>query len=276
MKNFSDVSAYCQNVKMVADQLENVHAPVSNERLVLTLIRGLPKSFDGVAAILQQTDPLPSFHKARSMLVLEESRLAHQAASESIAAGTALLTAGSEPDTYLDEAHSSHDASRTHHRQNRGSNNRGGRNRGGGGRGRGRHNNNHSQHRGGTNGGNQQQQGYRNQQWQPWGPWAPGPQYPNPWAQQQPQWPIPPCPYPTSWPRSSGPRQQGILGPRPQQQAFSSQAPSTVNYAPTDIDAALHTLSLTPPDDGWYMNTGATSHMTSHQGPFDGDNSYAM
>lgn len=28
----------------------------------------------------------------------------------------------------------------------------------------------------------------------------------------------------------------------------------------------MHTLSLTPPDDNWYMDTGATSHMTANEG----------
>ncbi|XP_059306161.1 uncharacterized protein LOC132057540 [Lycium ferocissimum] len=38
-------------------------------------------------------------------------------------------------------------------------------------------------------------------------------------------------------------------------------------YAPTAIDQAMHTMSLNPPDDkNWYMDTGATSHMTNSQG----------
>ena len=32
---------------------------------------------------------------------------------------------------------------------------------------------------------------------------------------------------------------------------------------PTDITVAMHTLTLTPPDANWYMDTGATSHMRS-------------
>ncbi|XP_048494626.1 uncharacterized protein LOC125494834 [Beta vulgaris subsp. vulgaris] len=93
-----------------------------------------------------------------------------------------------------------------------------------------------------------------------WGPWA----YP-PWA-------FPPCPYPNQgWARPSwAPRHQqvqqgaGLLGsgPRQQQQAYAADAPSV----PTDIEAAMHTLGLTPPDPNWYMDTGATSHMTSSHG----------
>jgi len=35
---------------------------------------------------------------------------------------------------------------------------------------------------------------------------------------------------------------------------------------PTNIQAAMHTLSMAPPDEQWYMDTGATSHMTANRG----------
>ncbi|GAU13780.1 hypothetical protein TSUD_82890 [Trifolium subterraneum] len=84
-------------------------------------------------------------------------------------------------------------------------------------------------------------------QWAPWQQWAP--------------WNIPPCPYPAyNWSRpNNGVPQGGILGPRPQA-ALNVNAPS-----PTDIENAIHTLSLAQPDPSWYMDTGATSHMTSSQ-----------
>ncbi|MCI02520.1 copia protein [Trifolium medium] len=34
-------------------------------------------------------------------------------------------------------------------------------------------------------------------------------------------------------------------------------------YASTAIQAVMHTLSMAPPDDQWYIDTGATSHMTA-------------
>lgn len=59
-------------------------------------------------------------------------------------------------------------------------------------------------------------------------------------------------------------QQQGVLGARPHQ-SFNVSAPSS--YAPTDIEQAMHTLSVQPPDDqNWYMDTAATSHMTANQG----------
>ncbi|KAL5721940.1 hypothetical protein ACHQM5_005521 [Ranunculus cassubicifolius] len=82
-------------------------------------------------------------------------------------------------------------------------------------------------------------------------------------------WAIPPCPYPSvPWtrPNTQQPRQPGILGPRPQQAYQAATPPS-----PTDIEAAMYTLGLNPPDANWYMDTGATSHMTSAKGFSDGD-----
>ena len=38
-----------------------------------------------------------------------------------------------------------------------------------------------------------------------------------------------------------------------------------MNYIPTDIDHAMNTLSLSTPDEQFYMDTGATSHMTRSQ-----------
>ncbi|XP_060968747.1 uncharacterized protein LOC133036244 [Cannabis sativa] len=102
------------------------------------------------------------------------------------------------------------------------------------------------------------------QQWQPgsWMQWAP--------------WTCPPSLYPSynNWARPTftpPPPQHGLLGPKPQQPAYNANAPS-----PTDIEAALHTLSLTPPDLSWYMDTGATSHMTSAEGLSDGNGTNEM
>ena len=47
----------------------------------------------------------------------------------------------------------------------------------------------------------------------------------------------------------------------PQQQAYTATIPT-----PTDIEAAMDTLSITSPDPNWYMDTGATSHMMSTSG----------
>ncbi|XP_074292045.1 uncharacterized protein LOC141618881 [Silene latifolia] len=78
MDNFPNVSAYCQKLKMIADQLANVRSPVSETRLVLQLVTHLSASYNSVATLIQQSDPLPSFYKAWSMLTLEESHMAKE------------------------------------------------------------------------------------------------------------------------------------------------------------------------------------------------------
>ncbi|XP_022036866.1 uncharacterized protein LOC110939603 [Helianthus annuus] len=90
LDGFSNVSAYCQQLKMIADQLANVGSPVENDRLVLQLISGLNEQYEGIATILQQQDPLPTFYEARSKLVLVESRKTEQALNMAQTAGTPL------------------------------------------------------------------------------------------------------------------------------------------------------------------------------------------
>ncbi|XP_059289388.1 uncharacterized protein LOC132042897 [Lycium ferocissimum] len=109
----------------------------------------------------------------------------------------------------------------------------------------------------------QQQQGLAAPSWYypPWAAWGP-----QPWA-------TPPCPYPTAgWQQPRGgqqprpaPSQQGVLGPRPPQSFYSSASSSHGGYAPTDIDQAMHTMSLNPPDDR--IGTWTPSHISYDQLP---------
>ncbi|WOG94987.1 hypothetical protein DCAR_0314288 [Daucus carota subsp. sativus] len=91
-----------------------------------------------------------------------------------------------------------------------------------------------------------------------------------PWMQG---WSAPPCPFPTQgWtqPRSTGVQQPqpGVLGPRPQQAFTGTTVGQSASFVPTDIESAMHTMTLNQPDPSWYMDTGATSHMTSSNGNF--------
>ncbi|KAL9228338.1 hypothetical protein vseg_003930 [Gypsophila vaccaria] len=70
-EDFPSISAYCQALKVLVDQLTNVGSKVTDDRLVLQLVTGLYDGYANIATIIQQSDPLPPFYKARSMLVLE-------------------------------------------------------------------------------------------------------------------------------------------------------------------------------------------------------------
>lgn len=117
---FSNISACCQKLKMLADQLSNIGAPVSNQKLVLQLIAGLNENYDGAATFIQHSDPLPLFYEAHSRLILEETRKAKQTATASNTAGIALLTAGNLNDNSISGGSSDYGSSN----QNNHSNNR--------------------------------------------------------------------------------------------------------------------------------------------------------
>ncbi|XP_049391661.1 uncharacterized protein LOC125856148 [Solanum stenotomum] len=95
MEDFPSVSAYCQHLKSLSDQLKNVSSPVDNNRLVLQLVSGLTEPYKGVATLIRQCDPLPKFYQARSMLTLEKAGLAKKAAHSSSSAMVARESIGS-------------------------------------------------------------------------------------------------------------------------------------------------------------------------------------
>ncbi|XP_060170860.1 uncharacterized protein LOC132601815 [Lycium barbarum] len=70
--DFLNVKAYCTRLKVLADNLANVGHKVSDERLVLRLLRGLSEEYKTFRTTVQHRTPLPSFDVVRSMLELEE------------------------------------------------------------------------------------------------------------------------------------------------------------------------------------------------------------
>ncbi|XP_071732384.1 uncharacterized protein [Rutidosis leptorrhynchoides] len=78
LEAFSSMSAYCQEMKHIADQLGNIGPKVKEDCLVLQLITGLSDSYDIVASLISHAKKLPTFYEARSMLILEETRTAKQ------------------------------------------------------------------------------------------------------------------------------------------------------------------------------------------------------
>ena len=53
---------------------------------------GLNENYDGVAIFIQQSNPFPLFHEARTTLILKETRKAKQVVDTINVAGTTLLT----------------------------------------------------------------------------------------------------------------------------------------------------------------------------------------
>ncbi|XP_074266194.1 uncharacterized protein LOC141588661 [Silene latifolia] len=247
MADFSSVSTYCQRLKSLADQLKNVGSPVSQNRLVLQLVSSLSPAYHHVGTIIRQANPLPNFFKARSMLALEEAGLAKKEATGPSSSATLFSRSNTDSDNGgKGSANSS-------------TNSKGGR--GNGGKKKGKSKGNSGNGSTGKGQGNSSvsapatpSSAATSTQW----PGGYGPWQWSPWA-------YPPCPYPSNpWMVRPGftPRpQQGILGPRPQQ-SYSADASSP---SQTDIEAAMYTLGLAPPEP-WVMDTGATSHMTANQG----------
>ncbi|KAJ9538760.1 hypothetical protein OSB04_031493 [Centaurea solstitialis] len=78
MEDYPNASAYCQRLKVLSDQLKNV-------------------AYNDVGTLLRQTNPLPSFYQARSMLILEEAGLAKQAANGATSAMAAMYQDNQQP-----------------------------------------------------------------------------------------------------------------------------------------------------------------------------------
>lgn len=104
MDNYPNALSYCQALKLIAEQLGNVGASVSEDRLVLRLVTGLSSGYDSLANIIQQLDPLPSFYKTRSMLTLEETRRNKNTGAESALLHTQSDVSSAAPNQSLDAA----------------------------------------------------------------------------------------------------------------------------------------------------------------------------
>jgi hypothetical protein len=239
MEHFADASSYCQHLKSLSDQLSNVGSPVTNERLVLQLVSGLTDAYASVGSQIRHGDSLPPFYKARSMLVLEETARTKKAAqTSSISAFFVSPVAHSSGHTAGNPFH--HHPNHTSNRSSTTRNSRGGGSGARSSKGRGR---------GDGRGGQLHQQQYTT----PWQPMSSQQQqwsFP-PWAGPWQPWATPSCPYLTANHLSHQPssqRQTNLLGPRPQQAHMIASTPQAQSsYALTDIQAAMHTLSITPP-----------------------------
>ncbi|XP_076945084.1 uncharacterized protein LOC143615994 [Bidens hawaiensis] len=69
LESFPNISTYCQELKVLANQLANVEAPISDADLVLQLVNSITNTeYDVIGMFIRQTVPLPTFSQARSRL----------------------------------------------------------------------------------------------------------------------------------------------------------------------------------------------------------------
>ena len=85
------ISDYCAKLKGLADALMDVGQTISDENLVLTLLRGLNDNYAHLRSFLPFQVPFPPFLQTRSALILEENQKKTDAKN---AASTALWASG--------------------------------------------------------------------------------------------------------------------------------------------------------------------------------------
>lgn len=65
------IHVYCQGIKIIIDLLANFDQSMSEKTLFTYMVNGLSEKFDQLIGIVCHQDPLLSFLKARSMLVVK-------------------------------------------------------------------------------------------------------------------------------------------------------------------------------------------------------------
>ncbi|KAJ9540351.1 hypothetical protein OSB04_026857 [Centaurea solstitialis] len=69
LAKFPDVNSYCQRLKSLADQLSDAGNAVSDQRLVLQLVKGLTPAYQSRGKTISSRQPLPSFLDAQGILL---------------------------------------------------------------------------------------------------------------------------------------------------------------------------------------------------------------
>ncbi|XP_022032742.1 uncharacterized protein DDB_G0287625-like [Helianthus annuus] len=204
-----NLDAYCQRICELTDQLNALDFTMNDQQRVLYLVKGLPKEFDTIASILNNS--LPSWEDAVEQLLSEAGRLKTRDAVTSTTSAIAAAIPPNKSSTNHNPlnpspsqpTHSNNLNPSAHYHNNYNQSNRGPPNRNTN-RNNSRPNYNHN--RGPNNHSTQNFSGPTQQSYNrnhnppppyPNNPHQP-PYYPPFWA--PPYWTSPPCPYPTqSW-----------------------------------------------------------------------------
>ncbi|KAJ0917386.1 putative RNA-directed DNA polymerase [Helianthus annuus] len=266
LASMPSLDAYCQKIRDLTDQLSALGFPMNDQQRVLHLVKGLPKEYDTIASILNNS--LPTWEDVVDQLIFESGRLkTRDAVTKTPAIAAAIPPAQSpnpsEPNYQNHNPPNSHPTHTTYHNQNNRNNNQP----------------NSRTNRGPTYTNNRNHPGppqshYNRSYSQP--PSYPNhpnqqPYYPPFWA--PPYWTPPLCPYPTnSWaqpwqPHGPSPYHDNNRG-RNRRSAQANlaevdpleptQLAEVDPLEPTQLIAAVHALSVDSGDTDtqWNFDTG--------------------
>ncbi|KAJ9548019.1 hypothetical protein OSB04_020562 [Centaurea solstitialis] len=277
-KGALSITDFCHQLKNLADALADCDSKIDEIELVMQILRQLPPSYHSIVDVITNTKPFPSFLEAKNMLLLHESR------EESLEPHT------DPPITSSAALYSSAQNGKPKNKTNKGKNN---------GRfaSKGGHTNvsASSQSFAGNQGHSQAYFGAP--------PHAPpaqpgllgapplhsfgtGAPQPSPTMFSAPQHPSPhtfhPSPVPSSLylygqhqsPHSvtapsqyAQPMQPSTPVPLPPQPSFGGHASQFSQPQYTDLSSVFQAMSVqAPQDNNFYMDSGATRHMTFNQG----------
>ncbi|VFQ98563.1 unnamed protein product [Cuscuta campestris] len=94
-KGSLSMAAYCQTLRNLTDWLDDVDSTVSEQQLVLQVLRGLPDDLRGQTSFLQYQTPPPTFLQSRSALLLLEQQRADLGTGGAMGDSGTALYAGS-------------------------------------------------------------------------------------------------------------------------------------------------------------------------------------
>ncbi|XP_021995508.1 uncharacterized protein LOC110892666 [Helianthus annuus] len=282
LRDTASIAEYCQRLKDIGTQLNDLDSKVDDQKLVLQMVRGLPAEYDITGALIIQQ--LPTWEDACNMLQADHDRQAAREPSPVVAA------------TVQED---NPQQGRRPYSNNRSDPSRGG-SRNGNHHGGSGHRNNSGQgtFRTGNQWGSQRHShGSSNSQSRNFYPCptnsGPAPSWPNYWNMPPP----PPCPYPTQPGWAPPPWANPSHSPNgPNNNNYTHQSPNTnlgptaqahfTEYNaldPTDLSDAFSNMQATDKDDQvqhtafttmhaenmdalWHMDTGATTHVTGDAG----------
>lgn len=73
-KDDMNITDYYHHLKFFVDALKDVDAPISETELVMQILHQLPSSYSSLVDIITNIVPFPTFFKAKTMLLVHESR----------------------------------------------------------------------------------------------------------------------------------------------------------------------------------------------------------